>query len=168
MVMDILRNMNMFVDGQGYAGRVDEVIPPKLTIKTEEFRAGGMDGPIEIDQGMEKMETTLTASGVDLTLLQRWGLMQGEALPVTLRGALRSEDGTVRAVVINLRGRIKEVDWGTWKPGEKVPLKAMMAVTYYKCTLDGEVVHEVDMANMIRIVNGVDQLAQVRTALGME
>ena len=37
-----------FVDGRGYAGRVDEITLPKLTIKTEKHRAGGMDVPVEI------------------------------------------------------------------------------------------------------------------------
>ena len=30
----ILKNFNLFVDGRGYAGKADEVTPPKLTIKT--------------------------------------------------------------------------------------------------------------------------------------
>ena len=36
----VLKNMNLFVDGRGYAGRVDEIQLPKLTLKTEEHRAG--------------------------------------------------------------------------------------------------------------------------------
>ena len=42
----VLKNMNLFVDGRGYAGRVDEIELPKLTLKTEEHRAGGMDVPV--------------------------------------------------------------------------------------------------------------------------
>ena len=167
MIVNILRNINLFVDGEGYAGRVDEVVLPKLTIKTEEFRAGGMDAPVEIDQGMEKLEATLTTSGIDKVLLERWGVVLGEHVPFTLRGALRDEDATVRPVVAHIRGRIKEIDFGTWKPGEKAPMKAMVAVRYYKLELEGAVLHEVDVENMIRIVNGVDQLAGVRSALGV-
>ena len=44
-VIRLLKNINLFIDGRGYAGKVDEFDPPKLTIKTEEFRAGGMDAP---------------------------------------------------------------------------------------------------------------------------
>ena len=40
----VLKNMNLFVDGRGYAGRIDEIQLPKLTLKTEEHRAIGMDG----------------------------------------------------------------------------------------------------------------------------
>ncbi len=59
MLPKILRNFNVFVDGRGYAGKIEEITLPKLTIKTEEYRAGGMDIPISIDMGMEKLEAVL-------------------------------------------------------------------------------------------------------------
>ena len=34
----VLKNMNLFVDGRGYAGRIDEIQLPKLTLKTEEAK----------------------------------------------------------------------------------------------------------------------------------
>ena len=36
MLPKILKNFNAFVDGRGYAGRIDEISLPKLLIKTEE------------------------------------------------------------------------------------------------------------------------------------
>ena len=60
MIADVLKNMNLFVDGRGYAGVVDELTPPKLTMKTEEHRAGGMDAPVELDMGMEKLEASFS------------------------------------------------------------------------------------------------------------
>ncbi|MFM9500773.1 phage major tail tube protein, partial [Streptomyces galilaeus] len=50
MLPQVIRAMNLFADGKGYAGVVEEVTPPKLTLKTEEFKAGGMDAPLELDQ----------------------------------------------------------------------------------------------------------------------
>ncbi|BET34742.1 hypothetical protein wCIFem_11920 [Wolbachia pipientis] len=49
MLPKILKNFNVFVDGRGYAGKIDEITLPKLTIKTEEYRAGGMDITVNID-----------------------------------------------------------------------------------------------------------------------
>ena len=164
---NILRNVTLFVDGRGYAGAVDEFSPPKLTVKTEEFRAGGMDAPVEIDQGLEKLECTLKTSSIDAGLLKQWGVAQGAATPLTLRGALVSEDGTVRAAVVHVRGRVKEIDWGEWKPGEMAQMTAAVACRYYKLEIDGETVHEIDVENMIRVVDGVDQLEAQRTALGI-
>lgn len=167
MITDIMKNMSLFIDGRGYAGKADEVVPPKLTIKTEEYRAGGMDAPIELDMGMEKLEAEFTLSSFDKDVLKLFGLAAGNLVPMTLRGALESEDGTVTPVTMNLRGQIRELDMGTWKPGEKNALKIAVAVRYYKLTHGEEVIHEIDVENMIRTINGVDQMAPQRTALGL-
>lgn len=167
MIVNILKNVNMFVDGRGFAGQVMEVNLPKLTVKMEEHRDGGMDAPAEIDMGMEKLECDFSTSRIDAGLLRSWGLAPGNQVPVTFRGVLESEDGTVTPVVVAVRGNVKEVDYGTWKPGEKVPLKCMMAVRYYKFEHGGEVLHEIDVDNMVRIVNGTDRLAEQRAALGI-
>lgn len=166
MITDIMKNMSLFVDGRGYAGKADEVVPPKLTISTEEYRAGGMDAPVELDMGMEKLETEFTLSAFDKDVLNLFGLSAGNLIPLTFRGALESEDGTVTPVVINMRGQVRELDMGTWKPGDKASLKVAMALRYYKLTHGTDVVHEIDVENMIRLVNGTDQLASQRTALG--
>lgn len=42
-----------------------------------------------------------------------------------------------------------------------------MALTYYKLEIDGRVIYEIDALGMKRVINGVDQLAAQRTALGL-
>ncbi|EGH24729.1 major tail tube protein, partial [Pseudomonas amygdali pv. mori str. 301020] len=39
--------------------------------------------------------------------------------------------------------------------------------TYYKLEVDGRVVYEIDALGMKRVINGVDQLAAERSALGL-
>ena len=51
MLPKILKNFNVFVDGRGYAGRVDEITLPKLTIKTEEYQGAGMSAPAAAHSG---------------------------------------------------------------------------------------------------------------------
>ena len=43
----------------------------------------------------------------------------------------------------------------------------MLALRYYKLTHGGDVVHEIDIPNMVRTIGGVDQLSAVRSALGI-
>lgn len=59
MLPNILKNFNVFVDGKGYAGKIDEITLPKLTIKTEEYHAGGVDIPISIDMGWKSLKLSL-------------------------------------------------------------------------------------------------------------
>lgn len=163
----ILKNMNLFVDGRGYAGRVDEIELPKLSLKTEEHRAGGMDLPIEVELGMEKLESNLTISDYDPEVFKLFGLLDRQDTPVTVRGAIQRQGETAQAVVIALRGGWKEIDSGTWKPGDKSTLKVAVAVNYFKLTIAGQEIVEIDAINLVRKVGGVDQMADIRNAIGM-
>lgn len=163
----ILKNFNLFVDGRGYAGECEEITPPKLTFKTDEFRNGGMDAPVEVELGMDKLEASFSLTKYDTNVLKLFGLAPGNSKPLTFRGSVIGEDGVETAVVINITGYLKEVDQGSWKPGDKATLKGSVAVNYYKHTVGGRVIHEVDVKNMIRNINGVDQLKQTRANLGM-
>ena len=162
----VLRTMNLYVDGQGYAGQVEEITLPKLTIKTEEYRAGGLDAPIEVDMGMEKLEAEFTLQSYEPGLLTFWGLSPGNRVNITLRGAM-DEQGSTVGVVVNLHGSWKAIDMGTWKPGEKAALKVQLAATYYQLTVNGVVVIQIDVPNMTRIVHGQDLLSDVRAAIGL-
>jgi len=160
-----LVNMTAFVDGRGYVGRVEEVETPKLAMKMEEFRAGGMDAPVDLAMGMEKLETALTFAEYDPELYGQFGLVDGNAVSLTLRGARENDTGT-DAIIINLRGGFKELDSGSWKPGDKGTLKASVSLRYYKLTIDAKELVEIDIENMVRTINGTDQLAAQREALG--
>lgn len=166
-IVKVLKDVSLFIDGKGYAGNVEEFEPPKLAVKTEEHRAGGMDVPLEIDMGMEKLEATVSLSNADRDALKMFGLAPGTLVPLTLRGSQEDELGDAESVVHTLRGKLKEVDWGTWKSGEKAPCKLMVALRYYKLEIGGETIHEIDAENMKRVINGVDQLEKRRAALGL-
>lgn len=164
---DVRKNFNAFVDGRGYAGQVDEFNAPKLTLITEEFRAGGMDAAIDVNMGMEKLVADFSLKAYDANVLALWGVAEGQEVPFTLRESLESFDGTVKAVVHSMRGKITELDPGTSKAGELPLLKATLSLTYYKLDHDGATIHEIDVPNMVRIVNGVDALAAIRSALAI-
>ena len=166
-IAKLLKDVSLFIDGKGYVANVEEFEPPALAVKTEEHRAGGMDMPVEIDMGMEKMEATVSLSNADRDALRLFGLAPGNWTPMTLRGSQEGDDGAVEPVAHSLRGQIKNVEWGTWKGGEKAPCKLMLALRYYKLEIDGDIVIEIDVENMKRVINGVDQLEERRRALGL-
>ena len=167
MIPEIMKNFNLFIDGRGFAGKVLEVTPPKLTIKTEEFQAGGMDVPVDIDMGMEKLSCDFTLAEYNSDVLKLWGVSDGNAVKLTLRGAIQDDAGQVKPVTITLQGLFKELDLGTWKPGEKTEKKCTASCRYYKLAMDGETIYEIDAVNMVRIVGGQDQMAEIRSAIGV-
>jgi P2 family phage contractile tail tube protein len=163
----ILRNFSLYVDGIGYAGRVTEANPPGLTIQTEEFRAGGMDAPAEIDMGMEALEMSFTLAEYDPAVLRQIGLLNQNAVQVTLRGAMMANGEPATPIVINGSGHLKEFDPGSFTAGEATEAQFTMGLRYYKLSIGGSVLHEIDVENMTRIISGVDQLASIRTAIGI-
>jgi len=166
MIPKVLKGFNLFVDGRGYAGRVEEVTLPKLTIKTDELKVGGMDVPIELDMGMDKLECDLTVSEYDAEIIKMFGLGNGAQVPLTLRGGLDDESG-VTPVVITLRGAWRSLDFGSWKSGDKAPLKVSVALRYYRLEIGGKELVEIDPINMVRKIDGKDQLEAMRGALGV-
>jgi len=166
MIPKILKNFNLFIDGRGYVGKVEEVNPPKLNIKTEEFRAGGMDSPAMIDMGIEKLEGSFTLLEFDKNVLKQFGLIAGNVVSVTLRGALQDET-SVSPIIIKLRGMYTEIDMGKMSAGEKGTLQCTVACRYYSLEIDGEQLIEIDIDNMTRRIGGQDKMVDVRKALGI-
>ena len=159
--------MNLFADGISFQGDVPSLTLPKLTLKTEEHRAGGMDLPVELDMGMEKQEAGFTTTGVRRESLKMFGLADGSGFNGVFRGAFKGLKGKVTPVIVTLRGLLKEVDMGDWKSGDKAEVKHNVALTYYKLEVDGRLIYEIDALGMKRVINGVDQLAAQRSALGL-
>lgn len=163
---EILKNFNLYVDGRGYAGNVDELTPPVLTIVNEDYRGGGLDTSIKIDMGMEPLETSFTLSQQCAEIMKSFGGAVGSSVPLTVRGALESLDGSVTPVVLKMRGKIDSIDDGTWKPGEKATKSVTMSLVYYEREQGGETLCKIDVLNRVREIGGVDQLAEIRAACG--
>lgn len=164
---DVRKFFNVFVDGQGYAGQAEEFNPPKLTLKTEEFRAGGMAAAIELTMGMEKLEADFTLISFDKNVLALFGVVEGNNVSFIVREVLESFDGTTTPVVHTMRAKIKELDQGSVQPGAKTSLKVSMALSYYKLQHGGSVVQEIDVENLVQNINGTDVLSAFRGALGI-
>jgi len=164
MIRDVLRDAVAFVDGELYAGEIEQVSLPELQIQTEEMRAGGLDAPIEIDMGMEAMRASLQFKSVPKEVMQLFG--KGD-IDVKIRGALVSHDGDTRGATARLRGRFVDHNPGDWQSGQQASFEATMACHFYELEIGGEQVHKIDVENMVRIVNGEDQLEGIREALGL-
>lgn len=163
-----LKNFATFIDGENYMGDMPEVTLPTLTRKVEEYRAGGMNGPIDLDMGQDKMEAELKAAGYMKGLMKQWGAGKVDAVLLRFAGALQADDSEgVQAVEVVMRGRLTERDPGSAKAGDMVEQTYKYSLSYYKEVLDGETILEIDFVNLVENVHGEDRMAGVRTALGI-
>ncbi|MEJ1390127.1 MAG: phage major tail tube protein [Candidatus Sedimenticola sp. (ex Thyasira tokunagai)] len=164
-----IKSFNMFIEGEGFAGVVDEVVLPKLSRKMEAFRAGGMNAEIDIDQGMEKLETEITLGEIPRSVLTQFGVCDAAGVKMRFRGASQADGGDcgVDAIEIVMMGRFSEMDMGSAKAGDDTQLKLSGTLTYFRYSINGEDVIEIDVLNMIEKVDGVDRLQEQRDAIGL-
>lgn len=163
-----LKNFALFVDGVSYVGETEEVTLPKLTRKMEKYRAGGMNGEVSLDFGMEAIEADLTAAGYMKELISTWGTLRHDGVLLRFAGALQGDDSEgVDSLEVVMRGRFSEFDPGKAKAGDKTEIKYKLAVSYYRLSINGQVLIEIHPVNFVEVVNGIDRLAQVRAALGI-
>lgn len=162
-----LKNMNLFLDGTGHLGQVTEVTLPKLALKMEEYRGGGMLGPVMIDQGLDKLEVEFTLGGLLFTAMRQFGATRHDAALVRFAGAFQDEaTGAVTALEVVARGRYSEFDWGNAKPGNDTEHKCKLVASYVRIDVAGQTWLEVDLLNAVFIVDGVDRYAEIRSAIG--
>lgn len=164
-----LKFMNLFNEGESYIGQCGSVTLPKLTRKFEAWRGAGMDGPAKVDLGMDDdLDLEWTLGGVDATALKQFGEISANGLGLRFAGSYQQDDtGDTVAVEVSVRGRHEEIDMGEAKPGEDTEHKIKTALTYYKLTIDGEEIIEIDTLAMIFMVNGADRLEQHRSNIGL-
>lgn len=167
MIPERVTQFNLFADGVGKAGIVEEVTLPKVVAATEEFQGGGMASPVDLLTGsLEKMDADFTIKGIDAQTLKMFGIAEGRDAPLTFRGAIQGEAGQTKAMTISMRGVLKEVDLGAIKVKENTT-KYSVNLRYFKLTLDGEEIYDIDVVANRVVIAGVDQAEQVRAALGL-
>ena len=163
-----LKYLNLFNDGFSYVGVVSSLTLPKLTRNLDKYRGGGMSGAASVDFGLDDdaLAVEWTIGGIDSLMLAQWGAV--DAVPLRFAGSFQRDDtGEVSAVEVVMRGRHKEFDFGEYKQGENTETKVSTDCTYFKLTIDGKELIEIDTVNMVEKVDGVDRLAEHRKAIGL-
>ncbi|WP_395490319.1 phage major tail tube protein [Cedecea davisae] len=165
-----LKMMNVFINGFSYLGVISAVTLPKLTRKLEMYRGAGMNGAAPMDFGLDDdaLSMELTFGGFpDEAIWSLYGAV-GAGEPLRYAGSYQRDDtGETVPVEVVTRFKIKEMDTGENKQGEKTEGKLPVICTYFKLTINGKEVVEIDVLNAIEKVNGVDRLEQHRRNIGL-
>ncbi len=161
-----LKNLNAFVDGESYLGVIASFEEPAMALQTEEYRGGGMLGPVMIDLGLQAMEAKLTMGGHEVQLMRKFGATRVDAVRVRLVGAYQRDDtGEVETVECYLGGRFSEIGMGTAKPGDDTEHEYTLPLRYYRRVVNGRPEVEIDMVAGTFIVDGIDRYGEIMAAL---
>lgn len=168
MLPRTLKNMNVFVDGESWAGVAKTITLPKITKKTEDFRGAGMLGEVSLSLGYEKMECEITYAGFDPRQYAQLAVCGTSDLPMRFVGSYERQDTCTNSVVEwYMRGQALEVDAGDATLGELSEFKSMYNVTYMKMIVDGQQIFELDFINGIEIYGEQNLLQQILDLLGL-
>ncbi|AZF57436.1 phage major tail tube protein [Pseudomonas sp. R11-23-07] len=165
-----LKNLNLFNDGNSYLGLVKSLTLPSLGRKMEAYRGGGMNGPVKADLGMsdDGIQFEWKTGGLDLISLRQFGAVNASSVALRFSGPYQQDDtGEVSSVEVVVRGRHETIEMGDAQPGEDTEHSMTTTCSYYKLTVDGEEIIEIDLLNFVEKVNGVDMLEKHRTAMGI-
>ncbi|WP_038343011.1 phage major tail tube protein [Acinetobacter sp. A47] len=164
-----LKMMDLFNEGNSYLGQTGEVTLPKLGRKLEEWRGGGMNGNVKWDAGLadDMTEFTFKLGGLDPLVISQYGAATVSAIGLRFAGSYQRDDtGETSALEMVVRGRFEEIDFGNSKAGDDTEQTMKFIWSYYKLTIDGKVLVEIDIPLGIEMVNGVDRNAQHRKNIG--
>lgn len=157
-----LKDLNAYVAGFGYKGKVASFEEPVLAMETEEILYGGMLGAVEADRGLKAMQAVITMGSQETGLAREFGTASLTGTQIRLVGAYRADATSAPvSVEIYIGGRFKEINFGTAERKKGVEHKYTCAVAYYRRVVNGADEIEIDMINGIFIVGGVDRYADI-------
>ncbi|MEE9946538.1 phage major tail tube protein [Pseudomonas sp. p106] len=165
-----LKNLNTFHDGVSYMGITKSVTLPVLGRKMEAYRGAGMNGPVKADLGFsdDGLQLEWKIGGVDDQVIKQFANQSASGLMIRFSGSYQRDDtAAVSTVEVVVRGRHETIDMGEAVSGEDTEHTITTTCSYYKLTIDGSVLVEIDLLNFIENVNGVDMLAAQRRAIGL-
>lgn len=162
-----LKGFNLFFEGLSLYGLVADVTRPKVVFKTEDYRPGGLDVDLKIEQGIEPLELEFTVGGYAAEIMREMGgSIAGKVL--RYQGSVEAEDDSEYGELVGeARGRLLEVDHGTDKQGDNSEVKFKMLLVYWKETINGKNVYEIDALGSKLVIGDTDLRARRRAALGL-
>jgi P2 family phage contractile tail tube protein len=162
-----LKDFALFAEGE-YIGDATMTRAPKAVRKVEEWIGGGMAGPVEITDHLEKLDCEFETRGFTLSAYEQFATKELGGIGLRFVGAhQQGNDGTVTQVEHTIRATYKELDSPENKRGEPGNTKVVASVTVWTLTVDGREILHIDMLQGIERYNGTDSRAEIRNALGI-
>lgn len=165
-----IRDANVYVNGTSTHGYATEATLPNVDYSKTEYKTLGLNGVLKLFNGFNAMEATIKWSSADndvamacLDPFKPVNLMIRSSRDVYEGGALSDQ----QPVIFYVKGTASGMNLGTLKSKEDNETETKLDLTYFKWVQNGEELIELDVANNIFVVNGVDLLATYRENLGL-
>jgi P2 family phage contractile tail tube protein len=162
-------NFAVYENGVEYYGRAEATLPD-LTSLTTIINGAGISGNVEVPT-IGYFDTMTLTLNFRVTTGDAIKLLQQRTHNIELRVANQLEDNATKELVVQavkhvLVVRPKKYSGGKVAPASTADVSGEFAVRYWATYVDGKKMLEIDPLNHICIIDGVDDLAEVRSALG--
>ena len=153
-----LVNAEIYINGSNSLSGIGEVELPNIEYATITAEQMGLSAELEVPLvgHFKKLEAKIKMDTVDDTLI---GFNNNDPLLVEVKGAYQYTSKVTHGVGLGdidatFRGMIKKMDGIKSKPGTKLETSFDMGCTYYKLTIGGKTIIEIDVLNNISNING--------------
>lgn len=169
-IAEKLINYSVYRDGTEFLGTADVQLP-SLEALTETVKGAGIAGEVDSPTLGQFGSMTVTLNWRTLAV-PNLRLAQQKSHALDFRLAIQQYDtvsGGYKSVghKVSVRAIPKKTDFGKVEAGATMDASNELEVTYIKIIIDNKTVLELDKFNFICIIDGVDQLKEVREQLGL-
>lgn len=148
---------------------VGSVTLPDIVKKKQSLEAFGTLGTVEvpIEGQLEPLTLSIKATNINKNI----SIEDGDIVDINIKAALQEIDadtGKTNCIVnfsSSVKAMIQEIKMGEMKTGSSAETEITLVCTYYRVTIDGKDIYEIDKLNGKYLVNGKDLLADVNRAL---
>jgi len=159
-----ISDVNVFIDGVGHLGVVEEVKLPEVKQKLESVNVGGIERDIQTGV-FEKMEAEITLTEYSPIVYAAMAANMKKGLPVVfICKANIVQGGVKKGVVATIAGDVTIND-NSLKGGETAKRTIKVSVRKYALEIDGKQGVLIDVDNLVAVLDGVDVLEELRKNL---
>lgn len=166
---DKLVNFAVWDENEELLGVVDATLP-SLTPLKETTKGAGILGEYEVGVPGHYSSLKLGMTWRRMTE-QASRLAHPNGMMLTLRAAVQGLDSSTyrpvtQSLVVTVRPFASDMSLGSFDPATAMGTTTEVECAYFKMTLDGNVIHEIDKLNFKCIVDGTDVMSEINTILG--
>lgn len=157
----VMKNFNLFLNGESWAGVIEEASFQTTKVKTQEH-TGGLLIPFTLWYGIETPELHFKSTELSGDIHKLIGKIDN-ATQITLRTAQGddSSPGAIKSTVVSARGNITSGDTENFSAGHVTRHKYIMSCIYARVDAPGGSL-EIDVLNNKYMVDGEDIVETLR------
>lgn len=172
IIPEILVDFRVYKDGSKDLLGIADVTLPDLEPLNSSIKGAGILGEVNVPVmgNFSAMTTTLNFRTINNDLVAVFGKSGPHSLD--LRGAIQVQDASsgarkIQAVRLSIVGTVKKTGLGKFSKGEGNDSSVDLEITRIVIYIDGQEKFLLDKFNYQYRVDGVDQLADISSALGI-